>query len=831
MMAAFDTIDPVRRAGPAGGPPPPRTDRRPVPWLAAGIAALAVYVYAVGWLLELVRLAAARLPALGTAEQLSVGQLLSQGATSAALMLGVVIVLGGAAYLTSRRRWDVYGPDWHDIVTRGVATAAADPSTAGDRARRERRHARTIAGRAGAAKRWLRGHRVTAPAARSAARVQARALRQAAARPPGPPLPHQAAPLGDWAVRLIAGFNILIVSLLLGVGAARAVDVLIPAAPWAAVTGWLGIAVGAGVFLLARWLLTAVSPLRLPAWLHGLIWVVVGAAALFAAAPLGVLVLTGVAVSTAGRALARRPRPRTLAQWVRSPVLWALLAIVTLLGIADSAMPPVAFPRASAVTAAGSMTGGDVGRAGPNAVLVTCTALADATSTGERVTLVPVTAVHVGGGDAYVDSGARPSLARLAFGALGLAAHPPTLFDAALRARRATCAGAGPPALADGVADPALGTGVIAPAPAVPATARRSPLDEAPVQADGRTPRRIAALARADQPTLLVTAADRNWPVSVNSVLAERGPDGQPACLVRRGGARVCPAAAPDLTPAGATGADYLQLPVGLGADRSPDGQFQAFLRGADQMSGPRHQWLADPSRLDPWYTAQIYFYDAGPLALSDFPARPVDRRVPSGLMTFEYWFFYPFNYYPVVVDDGLMDPAPLAGDHANIDLHQGDWEHIDVLLDPRTMTPRWVYLARHDSEGRFVRWGSPGLPLAGGHPVVQAAFGGHPTYPPGCGARPRPITQNASSDWLACGSGRFAFPAASTPLVSIAAQPWACWPGHFGEATSLEVANAARHGIESAFDTVAHVVYVAGPRSPLQQAENRAAGACRPGP
>jgi hypothetical protein len=103
---------------------------------------------------------------------------------------------------------------------------------------------------------------------------------------------------------------------------------------------------------------------------------------------------------------------------------------------------------------------------------------------------------------------------------------------------------------------------------------------------------------------------------------------------------------------------------------------------------------------------------------------------------------------------------------------------------------------------------------------VIQAAFGGHPSYLPGCGARPRKVTYDLTSDWLSCGSGRFAFRAATTPLVDIAQTAWACWPGYFGEAsTKLEV--QAANQPENFVDSVKHFVFVGGPRSPLQQAEN----------
>jgi hypothetical protein len=203
---------------------------------------------------------------------------------------------------------------------------------------------------------------------------------------------------------------------------------------------------------------------------------------------------------------------------------------------------------------------------------------------------------------------------------------------------------------------------------------------------------------------------------------------------------------------------------------------------------------------------------------------------VASGLLGLEYWFFYPFNYYPTAVGSELMQDAPLAGDVTNTDLHQGDWEHVTVLLDPKTLRPQWLYMARHADEGEFYPWTSPSLAFDEGHPIVQAAFGGHPSYDNHCGARPRARVDNLSSDWVVCGSGRFAFRASSTPLVDLAQTTWACWKGHFGEAKpGLEV--NALHEADDVVTSAREFVYVAGPISPLWQAENgnlgRGTGPC----
>jgi hypothetical protein len=786
---------------------------------AGGTAALAVYFYVAGWGLDVTRFAAARLPAVPTADQSSVGDLLARGVFATLAMAAVVAAGCVLALLSSARRWDVHGQDWHDIVAKGgVAAAAASSGADVERRRRRRQHARKVAGRAGGVESWLRGKRLGG-VARVPGALQKSAGRRADSLPDeGRPQPLRSAPLGDTAVRLVAGFNIMVLSGLIALALDRFVQSLVTAAPWTPVARWAGVVVGVGVFLALRWLLTLGTRLILIPWLHGLVWGVVALAALFASAPLGVLVLTGVGIATLGRRLARMPRPSTPRELARSPLPWVLLGVCLLVGLADSAMPPVSFPTVTVSRSAGELTGGYVSRDGRGVYMVTCTALADATSTNERLQFVPageVTGVRLTGQSDYLDSGDRPSIARLTLHALGLGADPPTLVIAALRERRSTCAGAGPSRLSAGFEDPALGSGVIAgPAP----TGNRAHDGETPIQDDRATPAATAALALRYQPTVLVSVADRNWPVPVGAVLAERGPDRTPVCLIESD-RRTCSPGAQDLTTSGAK-SDYLQLPVTLGRDRSPLGQFQAFLAGQYQSPGPLDQWLADPGRLDPWYSAQLYFYEARGVDSGRWPQRTRDPNVPSGLIALEYWFYYPFNYYPLVTDSGLMDEAPLAGDRANVDLHQGDWEHVDVLLEPATHKPVWLYLARHADEGAFVPWTSPTMRFDAGHPIVQAAFGGHPSYLPGCGARPRAITHDASSDWLSCGSGRFAFRAASTPLVNLGRMPWACWPGHFGEASSGPEVDHAKKS-ESVIDSVKHFIYVAGPVSPLRQSEN----------
>jgi hypothetical protein len=118
------------------------------------------------------------------------------------------------------------------------------------------------------------------------------------------------------------------------------------------------------------------------------------------------------------------------------------------------------------------------------------------------------------------------------------------------------------------------------------------------------------------------------------------------------------------------------------------------------------------------------------------------------------------------------------------------------------------------------VPWDSPRLSFDGSHPIVQAAFGGHPSYDNHCGDRPRALLHGQSSDWVVCATGRYAFRANTTPLVDLASTSWACWPGHFGQATVAQRRNATLPDYDPRRWS-SKVIQVAGPQSPLHQAEN----------
>ena len=359
----------------------------------------------------------------------------------------------------------------------------------------------------------------------------------------------------------------------------------------------------------------------------------------------------------------------------------------------------------------------------------------------------------------------------------------PALVVPNLHERRPTCAGAPPQRLSVGTEDPSFGTGaIVGPAPAGGRALDGEPPIEQTTDAADR------AVGSSLQPTIEVTVADRFWPVSVGGVLADIGPDGTRPCLVLSASPRQCRPITS--VPASGQPTDYLRFPTTANVKASaltanPAAQFRAFEAGQHTITGSLHHWLADPGILDPWRTAQLYFYFAGPVhfggvsgQLPGWPTvtavpTPLDERDTSdGLIGLEYWFFYPYNYYPTVVRPALMNGAPLAGDVVNIDLHQGDWEHVTVLVDPRTRKPVAVHGAPQQR--------GPFLPVA--QPAVDVRR--RPSDRPGRVRRPshlrrRPArgpsddTPTDGTALLATGScaarARFAFRAATTPLVDIA--------------------------------------------------------------
>jgi hypothetical protein len=584
--------------------------------------------------------------------------------------------------------------------------------------------------------------------------------------------------------------------------------------------------------ILAR-LLTLVSPLHGGRFAHGLLWTGAIAVAMISSAPVGLLLLTWVGIGTLGRRFGARALPGSASAFLRSPLPWGLLTVYLLVALAYAASPPVSFPQTVVQSAGGSVLGGYVGRTGSNVYLAICTPLADATSTDDRVHAVPAgpaALVTSAGIDYTLDTGYRPSLPTLALHALGIDTETVAWIRPEVRERQASCAGSPPPSPSTGSRMPQLGVGVFG---AAAATATASRDVEPPLERKTRRIPRIAALAKRYQPTLLTSISDPFWPVSLTAVLEDVGGDGRRTCLLHGSRERCAPGAhatISQLEESQGAAEDFLEYPVRPALTHGPQPQLEALLRG---LHGREHTLpsgralLADPGALDPWASAQIYFYFAGPASRMRWPVKePFTGREAKELVALEYWFFYPYNYFPTLVQGTLMEAGPIAADLLNTDLHQGDWEHVVVLVRRSDGTARWLYTARHANEGQFIPWDAPALPRDGEHPVVQAAYGGHPTYPAGCGAQPRFIEplNGRVSDWLVCGPGRFAFRAARTPLVDLATRRWACWRGHFGAPSPNSTQQAAQStniALHWAGKELNRYVLVAGPRSPLWQAEN----------
>ncbi|MGN6869148.1 MAG: hypothetical protein ACTHMY_12180 [Solirubrobacteraceae bacterium] len=770
--------------GPQPTPTPPerRADWLEVVELLLVLVAAVAYIYVIGWVISWVRLSAARVPV-----DASLPMLDHQVVFLAGLRLVVVMAIAFgamcmAAYGVHGFTWQRSGPQWHSVIKHGRPEAAAR--------HRDR------------------------------------------------PAVHMDAPVGDRFVRVIAGFDVGVVAATFALAIARVartfIDQAFPPGPWWDLLLPWAILTALFAFGLAR-----LGPLWGSRLFHTALWVVVVVVALVSSAPVGLLLLTWAAVASLGRTYGKvrsqrgqgalaSGHPRHLS-FVFSPLPWMLLTVYGLVGVAYYGLPPVTFSQASVTTSAGArVVGGYLAHNSSGAYLVTCTPLADATSTNEQVSLIrssDIRSMITTSTPFVIDSGLRPSLPTVVLHSLGIEASTPAWIRPEARTIRSTCAGDPLPVSSVGALAPSLGDGVIAgPAP----VGGRAVDGEPPIE---QTSPGIAALARRYQPTVLVTAADPFWPVSVGAVLADRGPDGQVTCL-QEGGA-TCPAKpgrpAPtldDLRASGSGADDFLEYPVSPPLTTEPGPQLAAFLRG--QQARPAglptlRQRLADPGLLDPWRTAQVYFYYARNTNPGEWPAP--DRAITGKLIALQYWFFYAYNYYPTVFDAGLLPDAPVAGDLINTDLHQGDWEHVTILLDAKTRQPLWLYTARHSNEGQYYAWDSPLLTFDDGHPVVQAALGGHPTYDAHCrqGLRFNPalgVIRGRVADWVVCGSGRFAFRAQTTPLVDIAKTPWACWKGHFGVATRSEIgaAKLKESSIQRAIDSNYEV---AGPRSPLWQAEN----------
>jgi sugar lactone lactonase YvrE len=172
------------------------------------------------------------------------------------------------------------------------------------------------------------------------------------------------------------------------------------------------------------------------------------------------------------------------------------------------------------------------------------------------------------------------------------------------------------------------------------------------------------------------------------------------------------------------------------------------------------------------------------------------------GKLTIDYWFYYTYNYF-----DGsdFCEIAHCA--KASHDLHQGDWENVEVILNhsepgnyrATPLKPTWYQFSRHAAKEAAVY--SPGqvqtktTPGGGVHVKVYAAHGDHANLPH-CGhfGFSDPGRWLAGAEDVACGRyynslSRRLEPgqwAVASPALANVGSPesiaqWACWEGLFG--------------------------------------------------
>jgi lysophospholipase L1-like esterase len=184
---------------------------------------------------------------------------------------------------------------------------------------------------------------------------------------------------------------------------------------------------------------------------------------------------------------------------------------------------------------------------------------------------------------------------------------------------------------------------------------------------------------------------------------------------------------------------------------------------------GGQHDLMVDAlGSADPGRTAAAYYLVSG----GEGPKRPI---------TIQYWFFYPYSYQRIagVIEGGI---------------HEGDFESVSVLLSAKTRQPRYLWLNRHDVEGRIFPWEDRAVEIVDGHPVIHVAWGSHAAYE-SCGHHLRRLPgKGALDDSATCNDRRqlHLLPEA-TPLTDLSRVAWGCWRGRFGHVKGSRASEGAR--------------------------------------
>lgn len=338
--------------------------------------------------------------------------------------------------------------------------------------------------------------------------------------------------------------------------------------------------------------------------------------------------------------------------------------------------------------------------------------------------------------------------------------------------------------------------GTATPVTPPPAAGEPPPFAEPPIQRTaGPGEAELVKLALRYEPELKVAKADRFWPVPVPAVLALAMGDRRTRFVA---GGEERDVSLADLRAPGNKN-EYLDYPAEI---EHVQDEFCSAGRALGIAAVDLARWSTYPDLLHPERTAQFYF---------------LPRDVEGG-EDLQYWFFYPYNYLPLVTLNPFFMSDPIAATLFAADFHEGDFEHVTVRLRRAAggrLEPVEIEMARHSSENKTLPWDSPTrLKRAATHPIVYAGFGGHASYE-GCGRQVRHVAPLIRLlDWSLCDEEKIFTLGYDTPLVDLRSASWACWPGHFGEVPSMPISN----------------LRVAGPPGPFFQAGNDAKALCGEG-
>jgi hypothetical protein len=306
-------------------------------WIGvAGAVALALLACLIGFFTTGLRLAVAGLSPGHGLFVVPIWHSILTGLILIGVGCATLAVSCAAAYLAAWRRWGFHGHDWQDIVEKRGVGEAWDSLHADSADGERRRAARKARFRHVSTRRKARRERRLAKVSRiagltmvadsrnrvaddfeAAAQVQGKAadehLKAAGEHPGTGHVTDTAA--GSRLLRILAGFNLLVLAGGIALGVGQAVAAF--ESSW-----WAVIPAGVIAFLLVHRVLTTLGPLDAHPRAHIASWVLVGALAAASSPPVGLLVITGVILSTWGRKFVRANAAESLALRLTSPLPW-----------------------------------------------------------------------------------------------------------------------------------------------------------------------------------------------------------------------------------------------------------------------------------------------------------------------------------------------------------------------------------------------------------------------------------------------------------------------------------------------------------------------------